>query len=53
MFFDAIKADTKAIHNAIPSSGYDTEKATGDLDAYEKDIAVAHMIMTWRWLNRT
>ena len=34
--FDDAKTDAMAIHNAIAASGYDTEKATGDLEAYEK-----------------
>ncbi|PWI29013.1 heavy metal transporter [Flavobacteriaceae bacterium LYZ1037] len=33
--FDDTKTDAMAIHNAIAASGYDTEKATGNLDAYE------------------
>ncbi|HLV40484.1 heavy-metal-associated domain-containing protein [Xanthomarina sp.] len=33
--FDDTKTDAMAIHNAIAASGYDTEKATGHLDAYE------------------
>lgn len=33
--FDDTKIDAMAIHNAIAASGYDTEKATGDLVAYE------------------
>lgn len=33
--YDDTKTDEMAIHNAIAASGYDTEKATGDLDAYE------------------
>lgn len=33
--FDDAKTDAMAIHNAIAASGYDTEKATGDLEAYE------------------
>ena len=33
--FDDTKTDAMAIHHAIAASGYDTEKATGDLDAYE------------------
>jgi mercuric ion binding protein len=33
--FDDSKTDEMEIHKAIAASGYDTEKATGDLDAYE------------------
>ncbi|UPS90746.1 heavy-metal-associated domain-containing protein [Bizionia sp. M204] len=33
--YDNEKTNEMAIHNAIAASGYDTEKATGDLDAYE------------------
>ncbi len=33
--FDDTKTDAIAIHKAIAASGYDTEKATGDLDAYD------------------
>jgi copper chaperone CopZ len=33
--FDAAKTDATAIHNAIAASGYDTENATGDLEAYD------------------
>ena len=33
--FDDSKTDEMAIHNAIAASGYDTEKVTGDLEAYE------------------
>lgn len=33
--FDGSKTDIMTIHNAIANSGYDTEKATGNLDAYE------------------
>ena len=33
--FDGSKTDAMAIHNAIAASGYDTEKANGNLDAYE------------------
>ena len=33
--FDDTKTDEMAIHNAIAASGYDTEKVTGDLDAYD------------------
>jgi copper chaperone CopZ len=33
--FDDTKTDAMAIHNAIAASGYDTEKVTGDLDAYD------------------
>ena len=33
--FDDAKTDAMAIHNAIAASGYDTEKADGNLDAYE------------------
>jgi len=33
--FDDTKTDAMAIHKAIASSGYDTEKVSGDLDAYE------------------
>lgn len=33
--FDDTKTNEMAIHNAIAASGYDTEKATGNLDAYE------------------
>lgn len=33
--FDDTKTNEMAIHNAIAASGYDTEKATGDLEAYE------------------
>lgn len=33
--FDDTKTDEMAIHNAIAASGYDTEKASGNLDAYE------------------
>ncbi len=33
--FDDTKTDEMAIHNAIAASGYDTEKATGNLEAYE------------------
>ena len=33
--FDDTKTNEMAIHNAIAASGYDTEKATGDLDAYD------------------
>lgn len=33
--FDNTKTDEMAIHNAIASSGYDTEKATGNLEAYD------------------
>lgn len=33
--FDDTKTDAMAIHNAIAASGYDTEKATGNLEAYE------------------
>ncbi len=32
--FDDSKTDAMAIHNAIAASGYDTEKASGDLEAY-------------------
>lgn len=32
--FDDAKTDEMAIHNAIAASGYDTEKATGNLEAY-------------------
>ena len=35
MSFDDTKTDAMAIHKAIASSGYDTEKATGDLVAYD------------------
>ena len=33
--FDDTKTDVMTIHNAIANSGYDTEKVTGNLDAYE------------------
>ena len=33
--FDNTKTDAMAIHKAIAASGYDTEKAIGDLDAYD------------------
>lgn len=33
--FDAAKTDATAIHNAIAASGYDTENAIGDLEAYD------------------
>ncbi|WOD44161.1 heavy-metal-associated domain-containing protein [Hwangdonia lutea] len=33
--FNDTKTDAMAIHKAIAASGYDTEKATGDLEAYE------------------
>ncbi|AUC81468.1 heavy-metal-associated domain-containing protein [Lacinutrix sp. Bg11-31] len=33
-FYDT-KTDAMAIHNAIAASGYDTEKVTGNLDAYD------------------
>ena len=33
--FDDAKTDAMVIHKAIAASGYDTEKATGDLDAYD------------------
>lgn len=33
--FDDTKTDEMTIHNAIAASGYDTEKATGDLGAYD------------------
>ena len=33
--FDATKTDDLAIHNAIASSGYDTENVMGDLEAYD------------------
>ncbi|MFD1162895.1 MULTISPECIES: heavy-metal-associated domain-containing protein [Hwangdonia] len=33
--FDDTKTDAMAIHKAIAASGYDTEKATGDLAAYD------------------
>ena len=33
--FDDAKTDATAIHNAIAASGYDTENAIGDLEAYD------------------
>tara|TARA_R110001606_G_scaffold397995_2_gene575987 strand:- start:310 stop:708 length:399 start_codon:yes stop_codon:yes gene_type:complete len=33
--FDESKTNVMAIHKAIAASGYDTEKAIGDLDAYD------------------
>ena len=33
--FDDTKTDAMAIHKAIAASGYDTEKVSGDLDAYD------------------
>ncbi|WP_397445637.1 heavy-metal-associated domain-containing protein [Polaribacter sp. R77954] len=33
--FDESKTNEMAIHKAIAASGYDTEKAIGDLDAYD------------------
>ena len=33
--FNNSKTDEMAIHNAIAASGYDTEKITGDLVAYD------------------
>lgn len=33
--YNDTKTDAMAIHNAIAASGYDTEKATGDLEAYD------------------
>ena len=33
--FDDTKTDAMTIHNAIAASGYDTEKVTGNLDAYD------------------
>jgi len=33
--FDDTKTDAMAIHKAIAASGYDTEKVTGDLEAYD------------------
>lgn len=33
--FDDSKTDAMSIHKAIAASGYDTEKATGDLNAYD------------------
>ena len=33
--FDDTKTEAMAIHNAIAASGYDTEKVTGDLEAYD------------------
>ena len=32
--FDDTKTNEMAIHHAIAASGYDTEKVTGDLEAY-------------------
>ena len=32
--FDDSKTDEMAIHHAIAASGYDTEKVSGDLNAY-------------------
>jgi len=34
--YDASKINELDIHNVIASSGYDTEKVTGDLSAYKK-----------------
>ena len=34
--FDDSKTDEMAIHNAIASSGYDTEKVMGNTEAYEE-----------------
>ncbi|WP_299012774.1 heavy-metal-associated domain-containing protein [uncultured Polaribacter sp.] len=33
--FDESKTNEMAIHKAIAASGYDTEKAIGDIDAYD------------------
>ena len=33
--FDDTKTDAMAIHKAIAASGYDTEKVSGELDAYD------------------
>ncbi|MFD2917290.1 heavy-metal-associated domain-containing protein [Psychroserpens luteus] len=33
--FNDTKTDAMAIHNAVASSGYDTEKVSGDLEAYD------------------
>lgn len=33
--YDASKTNIEAIHQAIAAAGYDTEKATGNLGAYE------------------
>ncbi len=33
--FDDTKTDAMAIHKAIAASGYDTDKAIGDLEAYD------------------
>ncbi|WP_299096337.1 heavy-metal-associated domain-containing protein [uncultured Winogradskyella sp.] len=33
--FDSSKTDAMAIHNAIAASGYDTEKVTGNEEAYK------------------
>ncbi|MCX7549946.1 heavy-metal-associated domain-containing protein [Xanthomarina sp. F2636L] len=33
--FDDTQIDVQEIHNAIAASGYDTEKATGNLEAYD------------------
>ena len=33
--FDESKTNVMAIHKAIAASGYDTEKAKGDIDAYD------------------
>ena len=33
--FDVTKTNAMAIHKAIAASGYDTEKAKGDLEAYD------------------
>ena len=33
--FDDTKTNTMAIHEAIAASGYDTEKVSGDLEAYD------------------
>ena len=34
--FDDTKTEAMAIHKAIAASGYDTEKVTGDLEAYDR-----------------
>lgn len=40
--FNASKTNEKAIHEAIAASGYDTEKVSGNLDAYNNLPGCCH-----------